>query len=229
MLEDLKVEVCRANCALVEHGLVISTWGNVSGIDREKGLVAIKPSGVPYEDLSSGDIPLVDLDGNAVEGKLQPSSDTPIHLALYKDFETIGGITHTHSTYATMFAQAGKGVPCMGTTHADFFHGEVPVTRSLTEDEVTGDYEGSTGVSIVERFSDLDPGEMPAVLVADHGPFTWGKDAPTAVESSVVLEEVAKIAWGTLTLRPDTPPISSYLLDQHFFRKHGSGAYYGQG
>lgn len=229
MLEDLKEEVCRANCALVKHGLVISTWGNVSGIDREKGLVAIKPSGVPYEDLSSGNIPLIDLDGNTVEGKLQPSSDTPIHLALYKDFETIGGVTHTHSTYATMFAQAGKGVPCMGTTHADFFHGEVPVTRSLTEDEVTGDYEENTGVSIVERFSDLDPGEMPAVLVAGHGPFTWGKDAPTAVESSVVLEEVAKIAWGTLTLRPGTPPISSYLLDQHFFRKHGSGAYYGQG
>lgn len=229
MLEDLKEEVCRANCALVKHGLVISTWGNVSGIDREKGLVAIKPSGVPYEDLSSENIPLIDLDGNTVEGKLQPSSDTPIHLALYKDFETIGGVTHTHSTYATMFAQAGKGVPCMGTTHADFFHGEVPVTRSLTEDEVTGDYEENTGVSIVERFSDLDPGEMPAVLIAGHGPFTWGKDAPTAVESSVVLEEVAKIAWGTLTLRPDTPPISSYLLDQHFFRKHGSGAYYGQG
>ncbi len=228
MLQELREQVCRANLDLVKHGLVTLTWGNASGIDLDRGLVVIKPSGVPYEDLTPDRLTVVDLTGKVVEGDCRPSSDTPIHLVLYREFSGIGGIAHTHSTHAVMFAQACRGIPCLGTTHADQFYGEVPVTRPLTKDEVENDYEENTGRVIVERFSGLDPAEMPAVLAANHGPFTWGDNVADSVENSVALEEVARIALGTLGLSKKQPSIPQHLLDKHFLRKHGSDAYYGQ-
>jgi len=228
MLDKLREEVCEANKALTPHGLVTLTFGNASGIDRERGIVAIKPSGLLYEALTPNDIVLLDLDGNIVEGALRPSSDAPTHLILYREFPATGGIVHAHSTYATAFAQAERGLPCLGTTHADHFHGEVPVTRRLTSEETTHDYEANTGRAIVERFRDTDPMAMPAVLVANHGPFAWGPDVASAVKNAVALEAVAESALATLALAPETPPIPQHLLDKHFLRKHGPDAYYGQ-
>lgn len=228
MFEDLKAHVCKANKDLARHQLVTLTFGNVSGIAREHGLVAIKPSGVSYEELTPDDIVVVDMDGNVVEGRLRPSSDTPTHLLLYKAFGGIGGITHTHSAFAAMFAQAVRGIPCLGTTHADHFYGQVPVTRPLSQEEVEGDYEMNVGRVIVERFEKLDPREMPAVLVANHGPFTWGTDAADSVRNGVLLEQVARTAFGTLSLDKTASPIPQFLLDKHFLRKHGPEAYYGQ-
>lgn len=228
MLEELKKQVCEANWDLGRNGLVTLTWGNVSGIDRAQGLVAIKPSGVDYGDLDARDMVLVDLSGSVVEGKLKPSSDTPTHLVLYNAFSEIGGIAHTHSAYATMFAQARRPIPCFGTTHADHFFGEVPVTRELTEAEVTSEYEPNAGRVIVERFRDLDPVRMPGVLVAHHGPFTWGRDATDALHNCIALEAVAQMAFGTIALTDETDPAPDYLLGKHFLRKHGPDAYYGQ-
>lgn len=228
MLDALKKQVCAANKALIRHGLVTLTFGNVSGCDRKRGIMAIKPSGVDYGALTYQDIVLVAFDGCKVEGKLNPSSDTPTHLALYRAFEGIGGVTHTHSTYATAFAQARREIPCFGTTHADHFNGAVPVTRMLREKEIVGEYEKNTGNVIVERFVKIDALSMPAVLVACHGPFTWGRDAAEAVENAVALEEIARTAFGTLQLAPSTPPISAALLKKHFLRKHGPDASYGQ-
>lgn len=228
MLDDLRKRVCRANLDLVTHGLVTLTFGNASGIDREKGLVVIKPSGVPYVDLTPEHLVVLDLTGKTIEGDSRPSSDTATHLVLYGNFPGIGGIAHTHSTHAVMFAQACRAIPCLGTTHADHFYGEVPVTRPLTRKEVEDNYEENTGNVIVERFAGLDPMEMPAVLVAHHGPFTWGRSVTHSVENSVALEEVARTALGTLTLSGTQPPIPQHLLDRHFLRKHGADAYYGQ-
>jgi len=228
MLEALKKQVCMANLQLVEQKLVVSTWGNVSGIDRQRGWVAIKPSGVEYDALTPDKIVVVDLDGKVVEGDLRPSSDTPTHLELYRRWPGIGGVCHTHSRYATMWAQACRAIGCFGTTHADYFYGDVPVTDPLTKDEIASEYELNTGKVIVRRFADLDPMQMPAALVANHGPFTWGKDAAAAVEAAVVLEEVARIAQGTVLLSPQQKPIPQTLLDKHFLRKHGQNAYYGQ-
>jgi len=224
----LKQDVLAANLELQKRGLVIYTWGNVSGIDRERGLVVIKPSGVPYEKLGIENLVVVDLAGNVVEGNMRPSSDTSTHLVLYKNFSEIGGIVHTHSTHATMWAQAGRHLPCLGTTHADYFYGSVPCTRELTADEVNRDYETETGNVIVETFQGLDPGHIPGVLVAGHGPFTWGKDPDEAVRNSVILEEIARIGLGTVTLTPANSGIPRYILDKHFLRKHGENAYYGQ-
>jgi L-ribulose-5-phosphate 4-epimerase len=228
MHEELKQQVCRANLDLVAHGLVVFTWGNVSGIDREAGIVGIKPSGVSYEELVPEQIVLLDLEGNIVEGDLRPSSDTPTHLELYRCFEGVGGICHTHSVCATMWAQARREIPCFGTTHADHFYGPVPVTDSMTPAEIQQDYEANTGRVIVRRFARLDPMQVPAVLVAHHGPFTWGPDAQASVKNAVVLEEVAKMASGTVQLAPGQKPISQVLLDKHYLRKHGENAYYGQ-
>jgi len=228
MLEALKQKVLEANLELVAKGLVIYTWGNVSGIDREKCLVVIKPSGVPYESMKAEHMVVVDLEGKVVEGDLNPSSDTPTHLVLYKAFPEIGGIVHTHSTWATQWAQAGKSIPCLGTTHADYFYGEIPCTRPMTDEEIKGAYEAETGNVIVETFKGLNPMHMPAVLVNGHGPFAWGKDAQNAVHNSVVLEEVAKMAHNSLMLNPGLKGISQTLLDKHFLRKHGANAYYGQ-
>jgi L-ribulose-5-phosphate 4-epimerase len=228
MLEDLKKEVCQANLDLVKHNLVILTWGNVSAIDRDKNLVVIKPSGVAYSDLTPEKMTVVDLDGNIVEGDLNPSSDTPTHLILYKAFSEAGGITHTHSPKATSYAQSCRPIPCYGTTHADHFYGDVPVTRILTENEVTADYEKNTGNVIVERFEDLNPMDFPAVLVANHGPFTWGKSAAESVKNSVALEMIAQMALDTELLNKDISAVNSYILDKHFCRKHGPDAYYGQ-
>ena len=228
MLDQLKAQVCEANRALVGHGLVTLTFGNVSGIDRDQGIVGIKPSGVSYDELLPDQIVLLDLEGKVIEGNLRPSSDTPTHMALYRAFPTIGGITHAHSSFATMFAQACRPIPCFGTTHGDYFRGDVPVTRTMTQEEVQSDYEANTGTVIVERFADLTPESMPAVLVAHHGPFVWGADAMKCVENAVALEEIAKTALGTLTLSPNQPAIPRHLLDKHFFRKHGPTAYYGQ-
>ena len=228
MLDDLRLQVCEANKALTAHGLVTLTFGNVSGIDRERGIVAIKPSGLPYEALTPNDIVLLDLDGETVAGTLRPSSDAVTHVILYREFPAIGGVVHAHSTYATAFAQAQRALPCLGTTHADHFRGEVPVTRPLIADETAQDYEANTGRVIVERFRGMDPMQMPAVLVANHGPFTWGSTVATALENAVALEAVAKTAYATLALAPETPPVSGHLLDKHFQRKHGSTAYYGQ-
>ncbi len=230
MLEQLKEIVCKANLDLVKHGLVIFTWGNVSAIDREKGLVAIKPSGVSYEKLVPEDIVIVDLYGKVVEGSKRPSSDTLSHLVLYKNFPEIKAVVHTHSPHATIFAQAGKPVPCLGTTHADYFYGAVPVCRSLAHEEIFSNYEENTGKVIVEHFQreKLDPNLMPACLAANHGPFVWGNSVDNAVHNAVVLERVSEMALATLRLANDVKPLSSGLLDKHFLRKHGPGAYYGQ-
>lgn len=228
MLDALKEQVCRANLDLVKHGLVTLTWGNVSGFDRDSGRVAIKPSGVAYDALQPKHIVIVDLDGNVVEGDMNPSSDTPTHVLLYKNFDGIGGITHTHSFHATMFCQARQEIPCYGTTHADHFMGPVPVTRPLTAKEVQDAYEANTGHVIIERFKSLSPIEMPGVLVAGHAPFAWGKDAATSVKNAVALEAVAKLALGTRQLNPDAPLLEPYVLDKHYQRKHGPNATYGQ-
>ncbi|MBD2847848.1 L-ribulose-5-phosphate 4-epimerase [Paenibacillus sp. IB182496] len=229
-MESLKQEVWKANMALPEHGLVTFTWGNVSGVDRESGYVVIKPSGVPYEELRPEQMVVVDLDGNVVEGDCRPSSDTATHVLLYRSFPRIGGIVHTHSPWATSFAQAGRGIPALGTTHADYYYGEVPCTRPMTRAEIEGAYEAETGHVIVETFerAGLDPLQIPAVLVHSHAPFCWGKDADNAVHNAVVLEEVAAMALRTYQLNPDTPPMDRHLLDRHYLRKHGAGAYYGQ-
>jgi L-ribulose-5-phosphate 4-epimerase len=227
-IDALKEEVCRCNRELARCGLVTLTWGNASGIDRRRNLVVIKPSGVPYDQLEPESMVVVDLDGNVVDGRLRPSSDTPSHLAMYRGFPQIGGITHTHSRYATMFAQARREIPCLGTTHADHFFGPVPVTRPLIESEVTTDYEGNTGRVIVERFADLDPIAVPGVLVAGHGPFAWGRDAADSVHNAVALEAVAEMAIGTWLVDRDAPPLESYILEKHNHRKHGPDAYYGQ-
>ena len=227
MLNDLKNEVWAANLDLVHLGLVIFTWGNVSGIDREKGLVVIKPSGVSYDDMKADDMVVVDLEGRVVEGTLNPSSDTATHLVLYKSFPRIGGIVHTHSSWATAWAQAGKSIPALGTTHADYFYGPVPCTRKLTEQETGSSYENETGRVIIETFSHLDPDAVPGVLVNNHGPFSWGKDPHNAVHNAKVMEEVAMMAYHTLQLNPSAT-IDQFLLDKHYLRKHGKNAYYGQ-
>lgn len=228
MLDELKKEVCAANCELVRAGLVTLTWGNASGIDRQQGLIVIKPSGVPYDTLKPADMVVVDLEGHVVEGKLRPSSDVPTHLVLYRSFEQIGGIVHTHSRHATMFAQARQTIPCLGTTHADHFRGPVPVTRSLCEPEVAVDYEDHTGRVIVERFAELNPLAMPAVIVAGHGPFTWGIDVAHAVQNAIALEAVAQMALGSWILDRQGCELESYILEKHYQRKHGPAAYYGQ-
>lgn len=228
MLEDLKAAVAEANRVLETSGLVRLTWGNVSAIDRERGIFGIKPSGVPYADLEAEHIVLVDLEGKQIEGELNPSSDTKTHLELYRAFEGIGGVTHTHSVYATMFSQAGCEIPCMGTTHADHFNGAVPVCRALTPEEVEEDYEANTGKAIVERFVGIEPMEMPAVLQQHHAPFTWGKSAMDSVKNSIALETCAEMALGTWQLRSDCGAIPDHILNKHYLRKHGPGAYYGQ-
>ena len=229
MLEDLKKEVYEANMLLPKYNLVTFTWGNVSAIDRESGLVVIKPSGVDYEKMSSKDMVVVDLDGNIVEGKYKPSSDTPTHVNLYKQFSEIGGIVHTHSRWATIFSQAGRSIKAYGTTQADYFYNEIPCTRDMTEEEIRTNYEYNTGSVIVEAFSDLNPTYVPAVLVKNHGPFSWGKDANEAVHNAVVLEEVAMMAWNTEVLTNHTvKSMPQELMDKHFKRKHGPNAYYGQ-
>lgn len=229
MLQSLKQAVYEANLALPRHGLVTFTWGNVSGIDREQALVAIKPSGVSYESMRPEDIVIVDLDGNVVEGEMNPSSDTPTHLVLYKAFPTLGGIVHTHSRWATIFSQMGRGIPALGTTHADYFYGNIPCTRRMTDAEIEGAYEAETGNVIVQCFDGLSADQTPAALVHSHGPFAWGKDADEAVHNAVVLEEVAMMAWHTLMMQGQNfPPMDQTLLDKHFLRKHGANAYYGQ-
>ncbi len=228
MYEQLKERVCRANLELVEHKLVIFTWGNVSEIDRESDVVAIKPSGVDYDELTAGKIVVMDLDGNILEGDFRPSSDTPTHLELYRSFIEIGAVCHTHSQYATMWAQAEREIPCLGTTHADHFYGPIPVTDAMTPEEIKNDYELNTGKVIVRRFTDVDPLQMPAVLVANHGPFTWARDSAQAVINAVVLEQVAKMAYGAVQLNARKNAISQSLLDKHYLRKHGKNAYYGQ-
>lgn len=230
MLEQLKEKVFQANLALPKHKLVTFTWGNVSGIDREKGLVVIKPSGVEYDEMRVEDMVVVDLDGNVVSGHLRPSSDTATHLVLYKAFQDIGGIVHTHSSFATSWAQAGKSLPAFGTTHADYFYGEIPCTRPMKEAEIKGEYELETGNVIVETFQNkqINPVQMPGVLVHSHAPFVWGKDPDNAVHNAVVLEEVAKMAINMVTINPATEPMDQHLLDRHFLRKHGANAYYGQ-
>lgn len=230
MLEQLKKEVLDANLQLPKHGLVTFTWGNVSGIDREQGLVVIKPSGVPYEELKLDDLVVVDLEGKVVEGNLRPSSDTPTHLGLYRAFPNVGGIVHTHSPWATSWAQAGRPIPALGTTHADYYYGEIPCTRALTKEEINTAYEVETGNVIIETFETggIEPLAMPGVLVTGHAPFCWGKDAIEAVHNAVVLEEVAKMALHTFQLNPQIEAIDQFLLDKHYLRKHGANAYYGQ-
>ncbi len=227
MLEHLKEQVYNANMGLVKHNLVVLTWGNVSGIDRESGLVVIKPSGVDYDRLKVSDMVVVDLEGNVVEGKLRPSSDTPTHVCLYKSFPTVEGIVHTHSTYATSWAQACRPVPVFGTTHSDTFHGMVPCTRILTKKEVETDYEANTGLVISETLKGTDPLHMPGILVANHGPFSWGVSPSDALQNAIILEETAKMAFFTVSLG-QVKEIQKYLLDKHFLRKHGPGSYYGQ-
>ncbi|MBR5955994.1 MAG: L-ribulose-5-phosphate 4-epimerase [Bacteroidales bacterium] len=227
MLEQLKERVCKANLDLVKHGLVIFTWGNVSAIDRESGLVVIKPSGVSYDNMKPSDMVVVDLDGNVVEGELRPSSDTPTHLVLYKAFREIGGVVHTHSTYATAWAQAGKDIPNIGTTHADYFHDAIPCTADMTKEEVQGAYELETGNVIVKRFEGINPVHTPGVLVKNHGPFSWGKDADEAVHNAVVMEQVAKMAFIAFSVNPELT-MNPLLVEKHFSRKHGPDAYYGQ-
>ncbi|KPL14602.1 MAG: ribulose phosphate epimerase [Bacteroides sp. SM23_62] len=227
MLEELKESVCKANLNLVRYGLVIFTWGNVSGIDRESGLVVIKPSGVSYDRMRPSDMVVMDLYGNRVEGEMKPSSDTPTHIFLYLQFPEIGGMVHTHSEWATSWAQARRPIPVYGTTHADYFYGEIPCTRPLTKEEVEDQYELNTGVVIVETFKDLDPMAVPGVLVSQHGPFAWGKDEHAAVHNAKVMDEVAKMAYYNESLG-NTSPVDPYLLDKHYLRKHGKDAYYGQ-
>lgn len=228
MLLELKEKVWKANLDLVKYNLVTYTFGNVSGIDRDQNLVVIKPSGMAYEELMPDDMVVVDLEGNKVDGRLNPSSDTPAHLEIYKAFGKTFGITHTHSLYATMFAQAHKEIPCLGTTHADHFYGPIPVTRMMTEEEITEAYEKNTGLVVIERFANLDPMEMPGVLVASHGVFTWGKSPDEAALNGMILENIAKMAWGTLMIDAQRGRIPYSLLDKHFHRKHGPDAYYGQ-
>lgn len=228
MLEELKEKVFRANLDLVKHGLVIFTWGNVSGIDREKGLVVIKPSGVDYDTMKVDDMVVVDLNtGKVVEGNLRPSSDTPTHLALYRAFPEIGGVVHTHSTYATAWAEAGKDIPNIGTTHADYFYQAIPCTADMTEAEVKGDYELETGNVIIKRFKGMNPVHTPGVLVKNHGPFAWGKSPADAVHNAVVMEQVAKMAFVAFSVNPDLT-MNPLLIEKHFNRKHGPNAYYGQ-
>ncbi|MCF3944834.1 L-ribulose-5-phosphate 4-epimerase [Oceanobacillus alkalisoli] len=230
MLEQLKQEVLEANLGLPKHGLVTFTWGNVSGIDREQGLVVIKPSGIEYNKLTVNDLVVVDLDGNVVEGDLNPSSDTKTHLVLYKNFTDIGGVVHTHSSWATSWSQATRDLPALGTTHADTFYGTVPCTRNLTKDEIESDYELETGNVIVETFNkrNIDPNAVPASLVYGHGPFAWGGNAQKALENAVVLEEVCKMAFYTYQLNSEIANLDQHLLDKHYLRKHGANAYYGQ-
>jgi L-ribulose-5-phosphate 4-epimerase len=228
MLDSLREEVLDANLELVRRGLVLYTFGNASGIDRASGLVAIKPSGVPYEKMTPQDLVIVSLDGRTVEGKLKPSSDLDTHLALYRAFPSLGGVVHTHSRHATAWAQAQREIPCFGTTHADYFFGPIPVTRPLTPEEVRGDYEAETGTVIVQRFADRDPLEVPAVLVAGHAPFCWGKNAAEAAHNAVVLEEIAALALETITIQPQAAPLAAHVLEKHFRRKHGPSATYGQ-
>ena len=227
MLEELKEKVFKANLDLVKHGLVIFTWGNVSAIDRETGLVVIKPSGVSYETMKVSDMVVVDLQGNIVEGDLNPSSDTPTHLALYRAFPEIGGVVHTHSTYATAWDEAGKDIPNIGTTHADYFHQAIPCTADMTEAEVKGEYELETGNVIIKRFEGMNPVHTPGVLVKNHGPFSWGKDANDAVHNAVVMEQVAKMAYIAYGVNPNLT-MNNLLIEKHFNRKHGPNAYYGQ-
>ena len=241
MLEELKAKVCKANLDLVARGLVLFTWGNASAIDRSSGLVVIKPSGVPYEGMGPEDMVVVDMEGKVVEGKWKPSSDTPTHLVLYKEFPTIGGVVHTHSTYATAWAQAGVDIPNLGTTHSDYFRDDIPCTRDMKKAEVFGEYEKETGNVIAERFKNLklNPDDTPAVLVKNHGPFTWGADAAVAVHNAVVLEEVAKMAYISMDIHTSKnarmspfstwePTMNPHLIEKHYSRKHGPGAYYGQ-
>lgn len=227
MLEALKEKVFRANLDLVKQGLVIFTWGNVSAIDKDKRLVVIKPSGVSYDVMKSEDMVVVDLNGNVVEGRLKPSSDTPTHVELYKAFPEIGGVVHTHSTYATAWAQAGCDIPNIGTTHADYFSEAIPCTRMMTQAEVEVDYEKETGLVIIERFKSINPVHVPGVLVCNHGPFSWGKDADDAVHNAVVMEQCAKMATISLSVNPELK-MNPYLINKHFLRKHGPNAYYGQ-
>lgn len=227
-IDALRKEVLEANLELVRRGLVLYTFGNASGIDRARGLVAIKPSGVPYEHMKASDIVVVTLAGDTVEGTLRPSSDLATHLILYRAFPQIGGVVHTHSRYATVWAQACREIPCFGTTHADYFYGPIPVTQHLGASEIEDAYEANTGHAIVRRLDGVDPLSMPAVLIAGHAPFTWGTSVTGAVHHAVVLEEVAQTALQTLAVNPDAAPISQALLDKHFFRKHGRNAYYGQ-
>ena len=226
--EALKEAVLRANLDLPKHGLVTFTWGNVSGIDREQGVVVIKPSGVSYEAMQASDMVVLDLDGKVIEGALRPSSDTPTHLALYRQYPAIGGIVHTHSTHATAWAQAGRAIPAFGTTHADYFHGAIPCSRPLTPAEVADAYELNTGRVIIETIAANNPMEIPGILVSEHAPFAWGKSADDAVHNAVVLEEVARMALFTVMLNPNRLPVADYLLDKHYLRKHGANAYYGQ-
>ncbi len=228
MLENLKKQVYEANLALPKHGLVTFTWGNVSGIDREKGLVVIKPSGVEYDSMTEDDMVVVDLEGNVAEGRWKPSSDTPTHLVLYKAFPNIGGIVHTHSRHATSWAQAGRDIPALGTTHADYFYGDIPCTRRMTPAEISGEYEAETGNVIVETFRNRAEDDIPAVLVNSHGPFAWGKNARDAVHNAVVLEEVAFMALQAEALNPEVDRMQQELLCKHYLRKHGKNAYYGQ-
>ena len=229
MLEQLKKQVLEANLLLPKYGLVTFTWGNVSGIDRESGLVVIKPSGVPYEGMTEEDMVVVDLDGKRVEGKWKPSSDTPTHVELYKAFPALGGIVHTHSRWATTFAQAGLDIPAMGTTHGDYFYGDIPCTRKMTPQELAGEYEKETGRVIIETFAGKSPADIPGVTVHSHGPFAWGKDAMDAVHNAVVMEEVAFMDWHAMMINPAAGRMQQELLDKHYLRKHGKNAYYGQG
>ena len=229
MLERLKEQVCQANLLLSKHGLITFTWGNVSGIERKQGLIVIKPSGVSYDDMKADDMVVVEMEtGKVAEGNLKPSSDTPTHLELYKAFSNIGGIVHTHSRWATSFAQAGRGIMALGTTHGDYFYGEIPCTRKMTKAEIQGEYEKETGLVIKETFQEKDPDAIPAVLVHSHGSFAWGSDPMDAVHNAVVLEEVAFMNFHAMMLKPEILPMQQELLDKHYLRKHGATAYYGQ-
>lgn len=228
MLEKLKREVWQANLELPRFGLVIFTWGNVSAVDRGQGVVVIKPSGVEYEGMTEDDMVITDMAGNVVEGKLKPSSDLLTHLELYKAWPEVGGIVHTHSRWATIFAQAGRGIPALGTTHADYFYGEIPCTSSMEETAISGEYEQETGLAIIRRFEGLSPARIPAALVKSHGPFAWGRSANEAVHNAAVLEELAFMSWHNLILQSGIQPMQQCLLDRHYLRKHGPGAYYGQ-
>jgi L-ribulose-5-phosphate 4-epimerase len=228
LLKSLREEVLEANLELVRRGLVLYTFGNASGISRKEGLIAIKPSGVPYESMSAENIVITDIDGRIVEGDLRPSSDLATHIEIYRQFPNVGGVAHTHSEFATSWAQARRPIPCFGTTHADYFHGEVPVTPPLSAEQIASDYEKNTGIAICRHFADLDPDAVPAVLVSGHGPFCWGPDATAAAHNAVILEAVARMAYNLLAIASDAQPIPGGLRDKHFFRKHGVNAYYGQ-